>query len=316
LIGQFRPNKNYIDLKERWQKAFSTIIKIIIMNTNNSHMFYNGLLRREIGKSDIRNIIDEITQGDLVKLKALENDFEMYLYKDLNPLVMYDPVMNHEEEEKEWEEPSYSIRWQGKEICKIKIPKSRVGSEGQFIAQPVFPNHETLPNADHILVCDVINLLQRKIRELQNKNQHKNTNLDISEKLISFNSPETIDKIHKELKGYFPKKEKELLKALNGERLTERLLFPHNQNKFVEVFKRMKYNGLLISSYTEITSWLCNNFNFRYQKGEKIEVRPFNENSVRDIFKNSEKEPKKIERICKNDTFIPYKTSAQRKETE
>ena len=40
-------------------------------------------------------------------------------------------------------------------------------------------------------------------------------------KLITFKNSETIDKIHSELKGYFPNKEAELLKALQGEQLGE-----------------------------------------------------------------------------------------------
>lgn len=143
------------------------------MNTKESFEFYNDLRNGELGKVDIRNTIEKITNNDLVKLKDLEDDLEWYLGKDLNSLVMFNSVMTfEEEEEREWEKGTYSIKWQGKEVCKIKKPASRAGSIGEFILQP-FSDNETLPNADYLPVCEVIKLLQRKIRDLQAKDQHK-----------------------------------------------------------------------------------------------------------------------------------------------
>jgi len=93
------------------------------------------------------------------------------------------------------------------------------------------------------------------------KNKHKLPN-----KIISIKNIETIEKLHNELKGYFPNKEAELLKVLQGEQLTELLIFPHNQNKFVEVFRRLKYNGFLLNSDTETRNWICSAFVFNKKK--------------------------------------------------
>jgi hypothetical protein len=130
------------------------------------------------------------------------------------------------------------------------------------------------------------------------------------ERLILFNSSETIEKLRECLKVYFPNQEQTLAKALNGEQLNEPLLFPHNQNKFVEVFKRAKYNGRILSSPDEINNWLCTNFQFRYKKGDLVENRPFNKEYVTEIFSKAIKEPK--DRICVDGAFLPYKNPSDR----
>jgi hypothetical protein len=127
-------------------------------------------------------------------------------------------------------------------------------------------------------------------------------------KLITFKNSETIEKIHSELKGYFPNKEAELLKALQGEQLSEFLLFPHNQNKFVEVFRRLKYNGFLLNTDTEIKNWICKTFQF-VKKGF-VEPQPFNESSVWDNLNKGKGEPTKKERICITE-WLPYKSPSQ-----
>lgn len=133
-------------------------------------------------------------------------------------------------------------------------------------------------------------------------------------KLITFKNSETIDKIHSELKGYFPNKEAELLKALQGEQLSELLLFPHNQNKFVEVFRRLKYNGFLLNTDTETRNWICTTFQF-VKKGF-TEPQPFNESSVWDNLNKGKGEPTKKERICITE-WLPYKSPLQlTRETE
>lgn len=131
---------------------------------------------------------------------------------------------------------------------------------------------------------------------------------ELNGKLITFKNNETIDKIHSELKGYFPNKEAELLKALQGEQLTEILLFPHNQNKFVEVFRRLKYNGFVLNTDTETKNWICTTFQF-VKKGF-AEPQPFNENSVWDILNKGKGEPAKKERICITE-WLPYKSISQ-----
>jgi len=131
---------------------------------------------------------------------------------------------------------------------------------------------------------------------------------ELNGKLITFKNSETIEKIHAELKGYFPNKEAELLKALQGEQLTEKLLFPHNQNKFVEVFRRLKYNGFLLNTDTETKNWICTTFQFI--KRGVTEPQPFNENSVWNNLNKGKGEPTKKERIFIVD-WLPYKSTLQ-----
>lgn len=134
---------------------------------------------------------------------------------------------------------------------------------------------------------------------------------ELNRKLITFKNNETIEKIHSELKGYFPNKEAELLKALQGEQLTEMLLFSHNQNKFVEVFRRLKYNGFLLNTDTETKNWICTTFQF-IKKGF-AEPQPFNENTVWNNLNKGKGEPTKKERICITE-WLPYKSPKQLEE--
>jgi hypothetical protein len=129
---------------------------------------------------------------------------------------------------------------------------------------------------------------------------------ELNEALISFKSTEIIESLHNELKGYFQGKEAELKKVLQGEQVNEFLLFPHHQNKFVEVFKRLKYNGFLLSTPKETKDWICSTFTYQYQKGNKKEVREFNTSTVHDILTKNKGEPTKKERICIVD-WLPYK---------
>lgn len=129
--------------------------------------------------------------------------------------------------------------------------------------------------------------------------------------LIIFRDTEAIEKLHSVLRGHFPGKEDELRKALKGEQLKEPLLFPNNQNKLVEVFKRAKYNGFIASPPKKIKEWICSTFVYQYQKGDVKEVRNFNPLTVHDILTKDKGEPTKSERICKAD-WLPYKSHRTR----
>tara|TARA_B110000503_G_C7022584_1_gene360463 strand:+ start:1 stop:930 length:930 start_codon:yes stop_codon:yes gene_type:complete len=134
---------------------------------------------------------------------------------------------------------------------------------------------------------------------------------ELNEALILFSNTEIIESLYNELKGYFQGKEAELKKALQGKRLQEFLLFPHHQNKFVEVFKRLKYNGFLLSTPKETKDWICATFAYQHQKGNKKEVRKFNTSTVHDILTKDKGEPTKKERICIVD-WLPYKSHLTR----
>lgn len=132
------------------------------------------------------------------------------------------------------------------------------------------------------------------------------------EKSIRFSDTEIIETLHSLLSGYFENYENELLKVLKGDQIEKLLLFPSNQNKFVEVFKRAKYNGFILSSSTEIKSWICSNFMYTKTKGVSKTLEKFNPNSVWDILTKDKGQPKPSERICVCD-ILPFKSYSQRK---
>ena len=119
----------------------------------------------------------------------------------------------------------------------------------------------------------------------------------LNEALISFSSNDTLDKVYEALKGYFKGNEAKFRMALECKKLDIHLLFPSNQNKFVEVFLRLKYSGFLLSKPKEIKEWLCSNFAFQYHRGDIKEVRKFNPSTVNDILTKEKGLPSKRERI-------------------
>lgn len=130
------------------------------------------------------------------------------------------------------------------------------------------------------------------------------------EKLISFDSPETIEMLFHELKGFFPGKDSELKKALNGEQLNELLFFPDNGNRFVEVFRRLNYNGKLLNNFTQIRDWICTNFSFQYTKGVIRRTERFKAETVYSVLKGKS-EPKKKNRLLQECDWLPHKTKSQ-----
>ncbi len=128
---------------------------------------------------------------------------------------------------------------------------------------------------------------------------------------ITFSSPEIQEKLFDLLKGYFPGKEEDLKKALNGEQLKEKLTFPHNQNKLVEVFKRLKYNGYILESKYQINRWLRANFKYQYERGKERAVRNLSEVTIKQLLSSGKGEPKKEQRICYEGVdWLPYKSPA------
>ena len=299
------------------------------MNKMISKDFYEKLLSGKMGRLDIINAIEKITDSNLVKVKALKDDLEMYLGKRIYYPFMEHPLINLKEEpesdisQEEREKKLVTITWGNSEICKIRIPNS-IGNKGIIfpaadLSKPA-PDFVELEDDRYLQVCEVINSLKEKIKLAENPNSEKaqtpppkpivKQNPELPGKQITFKNSETIEKLHTELKGYFPNKEAELLKALQGEQLTEILLFPHNQNKFVEVFRRLKYNGFLLNTDTETKTWICSNFQFK-KKGF-LKPQPFNQNTVWNNLNKGKGEPTKKERICfENVDWLPYKSPKQ-----
>lgn len=136
----------------------------------------------------------------------------------------------------------------------------------------------------------------------------------ISRNQIMFSDHTVRHAVYDILKIYFVGREDDFKNLLFGKPLIDRLLFPHNQNKFVEVFKRLKCNNLIANTYTEIAHWLSSNFNYFYKKGKIEQIRPFNTTTALDIFTKGQGEPSFGNRICQVD-WLPFQThsSIQRK---
>jgi hypothetical protein len=120
-------------------------------------------------------------------------------------------------------------------------------------------------------------------------------------------SPEIISEFHKELEVFFNESERDsLLNLLNGNLIESRLTINLNSNRFVELIRRMEYNGFINETKTNIQSWIINNF--RYRKESNKEISDFKPSTVHDILCGVDKaQPKKDKRIL-NLEWLPYKS--------
>ena len=112
------------------------------------------------------------------------------------------------------------------------------------------------------------------------------------------------DELYRELCKFFdPGDHGDLKRLLQGESITRKLTFLSNQNRLVEVFRRLKYNGFLFETSTGVRNWLCLNFVYLSKTG----ARRLNPHSVWDILSKAKGEPSPKSRICKMD-WLRYKT--------
>ncbi|NTW88164.1 MAG: hypothetical protein HGB26_03375 [Desulfobulbaceae bacterium] len=99
-----------------------------------------------------------------------------------------------------------------------------------------------------------------------------------------------------------------LKKLLQGNPVDHKLVFNGNQNRLVEVFRRLSYNVFLHESWTTLRDWLCRHFSYR----GKADVADLSMNSVWDILSKAKGEPTSKSRICALD-WLCYKTQASLK---
>ena len=139
---------------------------------------------------------------------------------------------------------------------------------------------------------------------------------NIENKSIVFKDKEIIEKIFELLKGYFPDNEKQLFEVLEGNKNENYLYFPHNANKLVEFFGRVKYNGYILSEKTEIKEWICSNF--VYKNKNNPTPQKFLKSTVWNILSKRKGEAAKYERICIVEwlPFIHPETIKKEKEKE
>ncbi|AOS84383.1 hypothetical protein BIU88_09720 [Chlorobaculum limnaeum] len=108
------------------------------------------------------------------------------------------------------------------------------------------------------------------------------------------------------LEVFFDPADRAALKTLlQGQTVSQKLVFNGNQNQLVEVFRRLSYNGLLHESWTSLREWLFGHFAYRSKTG----VANLSKNSVWDILSKAKGEPAGRSRICSFD-WLPYSTQA------
>jgi hypothetical protein len=113
------------------------------------------------------------------------------------------------------------------------------------------------------------------------------------------------------LEVFFNPSDRPFLKAmLLGQPVDRKLIFNGNQNRLVEVFRRLSYNGLLHDASTTIRDWLCGHFSYLSKTGRT----DLSSNSVWDILSKAKGEPTSKSRICIFE-WLPYKTQAALKRT-
>jgi len=217
-------------------------------------------------------------------------------------------------------------------IEKISICNKYIKIFEQDLATPPYPEWNTgtikkslpidflVPTPNQLLNWLKIELkfwkLEKKLKintaraEIKPKEKPTHFTNSLNPKII-FHSPGKLLLLFNGLKNYFSERDPDFKNALEGNLVIPCLHFPHNQNKLVEVFRRAKYNGFILSTHTEIRDWICANFTFRYKRGAFEETKKFNRSTVWDILAKGKNEPPKHKRICVDIIGLIYKSKDQ-----
>jgi hypothetical protein len=122
-------------------------------------------------------------------------------------------------------------------------------------------------------------------------------------------TPEQLADLSGCLNIFFEPSDRPALKELlQGRPVDRKLVFNGNQNRLVEVFRRLSYNGCLHETSTTLRDWLCMHFSYRAKGG----IADLSQNSVWDILSKAKGEPTSKSRICCLD-WLPFKTQASLK---
>ena len=143
----------------------------------------------------------------------------------------------------------------------------------------------------------------RRLNERSGKHHKSSKNSNV---LRIHLDQDQFDELYGEFCKFFDGGEHEDLKRLlKGEPIDRKITFLSNQNRLVEVFRRLKYNGFLFESSTVIRNWLCHNFLYLSKTG----ARKLNTHSVWDILSKAKGGPSPKSRICKFE-WLQYTTPA------
>jgi hypothetical protein len=109
------------------------------------------------------------------------------------------------------------------------------------------------------MISNVVNSLIEQNSLFSNTSKEKNILKKPSHAAIIINS-DIVNKLFDGLKQYFEGKEEELMKVLTGKAISEKLIWPLNQNQLADLFLRLSYNEFIKNNKTEIKIWLVQNF--------------------------------------------------------
>ena len=152
--------------------------------------------------------------------------------------------------------------------------------------------------------AELLNVAQQRSR-LNGRSKRSYQHVENTPVLRIHVNQDQFDELYRELYKFFDAGDHDDLKRLlQGESIDRKIIFLSNQNRLVEVFRRLKYNGFLFETSTEIRNWLCSNFIYRSKEGD----RKLNPHSVWDILSKSKGEPSFKSRICKMD-WLQYRKS-------
>jgi hypothetical protein len=100
--------------------------------------------------------------------------------------------------------------------------------------------------------------------------------------------------LYEKLTCFFEGQETQLHKLLIKNEASELLRFNGRNNQLAELFKRLRYNGVIQSTYSVLIDWLLENFAAPNKQGKFDSLK---RNTIEDVFKNSHNEPPKGRRI-------------------
>ncbi len=277
---------NYIN---SMQITFSPILNPLPYDIQKKKFVYSALTYEYFEKESM----DELISQSKTVLKKI-NAFELYKRGLLTEPEKAKLEVLVKKREFELERKYDQINFLSKQPEYVGLFQEWFNDEKEFINE-IAPLIRTLP-----------------YENIKSKSSPSSENKDLVICLISFTSEEILKNVFELLKGYFPANENNLKTALEGQQLEEPIVFPYSQNKLVEVFRRLKYNGYIPNKTSEVRDWLCANFHFRFKRGQIDEIRSLNPDSVWDILSKGRGEPTKRERICfENVGWLPYKSPLQ-----
>ncbi|MFA6151017.1 MAG: hypothetical protein WC716_06845 [Chitinophagaceae bacterium] len=120
-------------------------------------------------------------------------------------------------------------------------------------------------------------------------------------------SVKSIPNLHEILKTYFVEDEwDKLLTLLKGQNIEQKLLFRALQKQIAELFRRVKYNGLLTGQETNIADWIVKSFQCLSMENEI--VTDLNKDYIYSVLTKAKEDiSDKRKRIC-NVEELPYKS--------